>query len=86
MTDNDECKDIKTGWKQVARRLQEFSSHAKDRCKFVTITIAVDANNNPIFWYEPTMRKIEPKMNRDQLMELFANMVDSTDDAANNIV
>ena len=68
------CDDIKKGWLSVARRMQEFSSHAKGRSKFVSITVAVDADNNPIFWYEPTMKKVEPRMGRDQLLELLANM------------
>jgi len=70
----EDCKDIKKGWRSVARRLQEFSSHAKGRTKFVTITIAVDPENEPIFWYEPTMRKIEPKMSRENLLKMLANI------------
>lgn len=80
MTNSDDCKDIKRGWRQVARRLQEFCSHAKGRSKFVSITIAVDADNNPIFWYEPTMKRVEPKMRREQLLRLLACMSDEPDD------
>lgn len=68
------CDDIKPKWLSVVRRLQEFSSHARGRSKFVTITIAVDGENNPIFWYEPTMKKIEPKIGKKQLLELLASV------------
>jgi hypothetical protein len=85
MENNDDCKDIKKGWKQIARRLQEFASHAKGRSKFISITIAVDADNNPIFWYEPQMKKIEPKMGRTQLITLLANMVDDDGNDAKNL-
>jgi hypothetical protein len=79
----DDCKDIKPTWRQVARRLQEFCSHAKGRAKFVSITIAVDRDNNPIFWFEPTMKKIEPRIGKEQLMQLFADMHD--DEQSDNI-
>lgn len=78
-----DCADIKKGWRQVARRLQEFSSHARGRTKFVSITIAVDDTNNPIFWYEPTMRRIEPKMNRETLLSILVNM--EGEDGAENL-
>ena len=70
----DDCKDIKPNWRKVARRLQEFSSSARGRVKFVSITIAVDGENNPIFWYEPKMKKIEPKMKGETLLKILANM------------
>jgi len=78
------CDDIKPKWLSVVRRLQEFSSHAKGRSKFVTITIAVDGDNNPIFWYEPIMKKIEPKIGKKQLLELLSNVHEEND--TNNIV
>ena len=67
------CEDIKPKWLSVVRRLQEFSSHAGGRSKFVSITIAVDSDNNPIFWYEPVMKKIEPKIGKEQLLRLFSD-------------
>lgn len=70
------CEDIKPKWLSVARRLQEFSSHENGRSKFVSIKIAVDADNNPIFWYSPTMEPIEPKLTKDQLLRLLSDMTD----------
>lgn len=70
------CEDIKPKWLSVTRRLQEFSSHEGGRSKFVTIKIAVDGENNPIFWYRPKMDPIEPKLTKKQLLLLLADMAD----------
>jgi hypothetical protein len=72
----DECKDIKKGWRHVARRLQEFSSRADGRSKIVSITVVVDSDNNPIFWYEPTMKRIEPRMSGQTLLKVLTGMGD----------
>lgn len=63
-------QDIKTGWLNVARRLQSVAR--TQGLALVSITVLVDQEGCPRFWLEPNVRKIEPSRSADEIMEIFS--------------
>lgn len=63
-------KDIKHGWKNVARRGQSVS---KSRgLSIVTLTVLVNQDGDAILWLAPDVKKIEPRASARQILEEIA--------------
>jgi len=61
-------EDIKTGWLNLARRLQSVCK--TEGYAIVRITAIVDCNGNPVQWVEPTVSRFEPKgINLEKIVE-----------------
>ncbi len=64
-------KDIKHGWKNVARRMQSVSK--SKGLSLVSIVVLVDETGEPQFWTSPTVKHIEPKASGPDLLRLLHN-------------
>jgi len=62
--------DIKSGFKNVARRMQSVSK--SQGLQIITISVLVDRDGNVRFWTEPTVRKIEPRAQWADVLNLFS--------------
>jgi len=62
-------KDIKHGWKNVARRMQSVSKSGG--LSLVSIVVLVDSNGDPQLWTSPSVKNIEPKMASHDILALI---------------
>ena len=53
-------EDIKSNWLNVVRRMQA-ALYNQQGYAIVSIDVIVDSDNNPVFWSEPRVVKLEPK-------------------------
>lgn len=67
-------QDLKSGWLNVARRLQ--SGARSKGISIVTIQVVVDADGEPAYWLSPTVRQVEPAGRAEEFLRLLANMKD----------
>ena len=58
-------EDVKSRWLDVVRRMQaELAKVGNCGDAIITITVLVNERNEPTDWLDPTVRKIEPRVNR----------------------
>lgn len=62
-------QDIKIPWLNVARRFQSVARTGG--LALITMTVLVDQDGLPRLWLEPDCRKIEPKKNAEEIIELL---------------
>lgn len=65
--------DLRSPWQNVARRMQAEASK-QNGAAIMQITIMVDENNNPSFWTEPVLVKLEPKANAQHILRLLVQL------------
>ena len=64
--------DIQKGWLNVARKLQFVSKNSGNQgLAVLAVRILIDELGNPICWTTPTVNKIEPKGNKDEILARF---------------
>lgn len=66
-------QDIKTNYLNVARRMQSVSK--SEGLQLISITILVDKDGEPRFWTEPSTKKIEPRSNWRDILELLSREI-----------
>ena len=64
-------EDIKAGYMNIARRLQSVSK--SQGLQIITISMLVDRDGNVKFWTEPHTRKIEPRGNWQDILQLLTD-------------
>lgn len=66
-------QDLKKNWLNVARRMQSVAK--SEGLQLITITVLADKNGEPRFWTEPSTKKIEPRSNWRDILELLSQEV-----------
>jgi hypothetical protein len=61
--------DLRSAWLNVARRLQSVAR--SQGLSVLKIIVLVDADGEPIGWFEPEQIKIEPKACRPNLVTML---------------
>lgn len=51
--------NIRPGWLGVAARMQQFAC-TQNANAVVTMNVLIDRSGNPVFWFEPSIAKLEP--------------------------
>lgn len=57
---NEDILHLRPAWQKVAARMQHEARKTQGYA-VVSIQILVNGDGNPIVWFEPTMRRIEPR-------------------------
>lgn len=55
---------LRSGWVSVAARMQQTAC-TNNANAVITMNVLVDKSGNPIFWFEPSVAKIEPAARLD---------------------
>lgn len=62
-------EDIQQSWYNIIRRFQSVAK--SDGVSIIQLTILVDDNGNPILWSNPNIIKIEPKANKEKVIDIL---------------
>lgn len=71
---SNEPQDIKRGWLSVARRAQSISKTGS--LALISVTVLVNQEGEPIFWLEPSRKKIEPRRSSGEIAEIFMRLME----------
>jgi len=69
---DDAPQHLRPAWQKVAARMQSEARKTQGYA-VVSIQILVNADGNPIMWFEPIMRRIEPRR-CDELAQFLAGV------------
>jgi len=66
--------DLRTGWLNIARRMQQRAiSSGNEGVAVMTVHVILDENCNPIGWIEPRCVKIDPKRNAEMILRILTS-------------
>ena len=61
-------ENLRQGWASVASRMQQVAC-TENANAVISMNVLIDKSGNPVFWFEPTVVKIEPAARLTEALE-----------------
>lgn len=63
-------QDIRSAWFNPIRRLQSVACQ-NNGIAIIRMSFVINENGDPVVWTEPKMTKVEPKVDKETIIELL---------------
>ena len=71
--------DIRPKWNNIARRMQGEASKQAGYA-MLSIQVLVGPSGDPVYWFEPKLRRIEPMRDSTQFIDSMFSHIEDCDD------